>query len=267
MDYSLIGSAVSEEITKNANNLGCLYLRKGRMHKSCDDAALLVKEERYVLIGVFDGVSGEAFGADASEAALRSVAAFVKNNFGKTANEQLLEHALEEANYSVRRGATTASVALVLVDGSYFFANIGDSHIYLRHADGTVVRLTKDEKSGNGMSFTTYTATRHIVLQALGGLISSIDKGKGRVKSGDALIAVSDGIVDNLFIKVDGGVVVDNSGCDDLAEILKGKKGAEEIVEHLAKEIKERMKGGESMKEGLVLVPKDDDVAIVALKL
>ncbi len=268
MDYTILGSEVSEELLKKCeeNFHSAVYIRKGKTNKTCDDAALLLANEKFALIGIFDGVGSEPFAQYASETVLRTVKFFVTQNFGKIDNEILLERAIEEANFVINKGATTSSVALVLRDGRYFFANVGDSHIYYVSVQGKVTRITKDEKEANGSSFITYINSRYIVNNSLGGLIKNINTGKGKLKTSDYLLIASDGILDNLFITVDGGVIIDSSGSTDLEEIIIGKEKADEIVKTITNKVKERMESNEKLEEGKILIPKEDDISIVVLK-
>jgi serine/threonine protein phosphatase PrpC len=268
LDHSIVGSEVTDELLKTSYEYfnAAAYVRKGKTHKTCDDAVLLVANENFALIGVFDGVSGEAFAANASETALRVIKFFITQNFGKIDNEKIIERSIEEANLKINKGATTASIALLLANGEYFFGNIGDSHIYTISERGKIECITKDEKEANGSSFTEYINSRFIVNNALGGLIRNLDIGKGKLKKGEFLLAMSDGVIDNLFIEIDSGVIVDNSGARDLENMIKGKHEPVDIIIALSNEIKNRMSGTEIINNGKILVPKEDDVSVVVLK-
>ena len=124
---SILAKEVTREKTNSSEN-ACAYVKKSRFHQ-CDDCALLIIDSRYALLGVFDGVSGQPHAREASETALRAIAGYVEKNFSKKNAQELLVSAIEDANYSIQNGGTTAAIALVLPDGSYSYANVGDSHI------------------------------------------------------------------------------------------------------------------------------------------
>lgn len=261
MNLSILASSVKTEEIK-CNEQTCAYVKKSREH-SCDDSALLVIGDSYILIGVFDGVSGQPNASTASETALITIANYIEKNFKKKKPEELLENAISEANYAVQAGGTTASIALILNNGDYFYANIGDSHIY-KMSNSKVTRLTKDDRDSS--SFASYIKSRYYVGECIGSLITSIDKGKGKLEKDDAIFAISDGIVDNLFVKIEGGIVTDTSGKQDLEFIFKDKKDIKSMVESLAEEIKKRMQLKEEVIDRGILVPKEDDAAIVIFR-
>lgn len=270
MDISVLGVEVTDELFKKCDeHFKCAsYIRKGKNHETCDDAVLLLVNENFALIGVFDGVSGEPFAQSASETALRTIKFFITQNFGKMQNEKLVERAIEEANFAIDKGATTVSIVLVLPDGQYFFENIGDSHIYKLDEHGKVHRITKDFKGANGSGVIEYLHNRYLVGNCLGGLVreGEIEFGQGKLKKGEFLLAMSDGVTDNLFIEVEGGVISEGSGKHDLEILLDGKDMASEIIDAIAKVVKHRMRSGEMSGDGKILVPKEDDIGLVVFK-
>ena len=268
LDNSIVGSEVKNEMlkTNDGNFKAAAYVKKGKNHETCDDAALLVVNEKFALIGVFDGVSGGKFACEASERALRAVKFFITQNFDDSVDERIVERAIEEANFAIDNGATTASIALVFPDGRYFFANVGDSHIYKRDKHEKISRITVDEKQANGSGFTVYINSRYLLPHSLGGIIGIIDVGHGKLEKGEFLFAMSDGISDNLVIEVDGGVIKEVSGARDLEIIIGANDEPAEITDAISKEIKERMQDSEKSNNGEMLVPKEDDASLVVLK-
>src|SRR3989338_5908216 len=260
MNLSILASRVKSEEIK-CSDTSSAYIKKSKEH-SCDDSALLIIKDEYTLIGVFDGVSGQPNASTASETALITIVNYAEKNFGKKKVEELLENAISEANYAVQAGGTTASIALILKDGSYYYANIGDSHIY-KISKNKITRITKDDRDSS--SFASYIKGRYYVAECIGSLITSIDTGNGKLNRGEIIFAVSDGIVDNLFVKVEGGIVTDTSGKEDLERIFESKN-IKTMCEALAEEIKKRMQLKEEVIDNGILVPKEDDAAIVIFK-
>jgi serine/threonine protein phosphatase PrpC len=88
----------------------------------------------------------------------------------------------------------------------------------------------------------------------------------GKLKKGEAILLASDGLLDNLRVKVHDGYVTDSSGTEDLARLVGRERDPEKISRLLMKEIVTRIKAGKKEKAGLMLVPKEDDIAIAALR-
>lgn len=273
MDLSILASEINEAKPEDKKCIkkACAYVKKSRFHQ-CDDSALLVIKEKYALLGVFDGVSGEANASTASETALKTIAEYIEKNFKIKKSEDLenlLQNAVEDANLSINKGGTTATVVLILEDGSYFYANVGDSHVYKftnnnNRTENKITRLTKDDRDTSSTAI--YFAARMVITQSLGYLIKNIDVGKGKLSKGDFIFAISDGIIDNLFVKIDGGILIDTSGKEDLEEMLNECKSTEEFVKVLSEEVKKRMQLKDQVAmDGKVFVPKEDDASIAVL--
>ena len=262
MDLSILAGEVKDDLTRAMPKAGA-YVKKSRFH-DCHDSALLTIRENYVLLGVFDGVSGAPYARLASERALQAVRSYVEKNFSNKPLEELLEAALQEANYALTQGATTATTALILNNGEYYYANVGDSHLYMA-CGREVKRLTREDRDSS--SLTTYLADRMVVTRALGCLLHGMEKGHGRLARGDFLFALTDGFIDNLYIETEGGRVLDTSGKKDLEHLFSKRKTLEEMIQVIGQEIKKRMQHPmESVHYGSVLVPKEDDAAMAILK-
>lgn len=261
MDLSILAGKVKDEIARSTAK-GCTYVKKSRYHR-CGDSALFVIKKDYTLLGVLDGVSGAAFASLASTTALNTIKKYIETNFSKQNPEELIKNAIYDANATIQQGATTAAIALILSNGSFYFANIGDSHLYL-FSHGCIKRLTKEERMTTTLA--AYSSARFVVLQCLGGPIYSIDQGKGKLKKGDVLFAFTDGITDNLYIKTKGSKIIDTSGCKDLERLLSNKNKPKEIVQVLSKKIKQRMQQKKDQNLYKVLLPKEDDAAIAIYK-
>lgn len=173
----------------------------------CQDA-FLTRPDRGVF-GVFDGAGGHDGGREASHAAAGSVnQACDQYNLKSGAD---LAYVLNEANQPVRaatggNGYTTAVLAKVVEaengQKNLAYASVGDSRIYLVHADGTADLITRDEGEG-----------RHIT-NALG--IAGDDRarqyGEVAVTPGDRVVLCSDGIT--------GDFGRDLMGNDELGRIV-----------------------------------------------
>ena len=82
MDISILANELNDRKTeeKKCINKACAYVKKSRFH-NCHDCAMLVIKEKYALLGVFDGISGESNASMASETALNAIVDYAEKNF------------------------------------------------------------------------------------------------------------------------------------------------------------------------------------------
>ena len=263
MERALFGKDKEEEMVSPTSS-SCIYIRKGDTHTTCDDAVLWYADDtkQFQLLVVCDGISGESFGYKAAETAIKEIRNGIIFGFGKIKNKILLQNAIIKAHKTIQQGATTASVVLLLPNGTFFFANVGDSHIY-KITDKKVKRLSSDEKETVGTIIEAYRVTRRFVVQALGAQIKKIHAGRGKLKKDELLLAATDGFCDNFFIETKKEIVTSANGENDIALIIGNKKEPKEIIETLVKEIKKRMQSTEDIqRKDQILIPKNDDLAV-----
>jgi serine/threonine protein phosphatase PrpC len=121
---------------------------------------------------------------------------------------------------------------------------------------------------GDGDSIFKFFYYRNMVTSVLGPSDADINihTRSGKLMGGEMLLLATDCLIDNLAVKVDDGYVTDSSGSDDLTRLI-GKPGdLEPLVRGLAKEIQNRLVKGKIEKKGLQLVPKEDDLALIAFR-
>lgn len=240
-------------------------VKKG--HEECGDSAFAYSDDKKVVLGIFDGVSGEPGAASASSAAASAALKHLKA-LGRC-DERQMKEAMMQAQLAVTAGYTTAIILFVEKGGKFLVAGVGDSPAYGISARGEVsleiplARMTNDEDS-----IFKFFYFRNIVTSVLGpsGQDVPIRMRSGKVKKGDIVLLASDGLSDNLWVKVHKGYVKDGSGTDDLEKLLGRKRGPEKIVKLLLDEVAKRIAAGKKEKKGLMLVPKEDDIAIAALR-
>lgn len=163
------------------------------------------------LIIVCDGMGGYEGGAIASRLAVESIAAHFKL-LGKhydprfeleqayiAAQRNIKEYSL---NHPETQGMGTTAVLLLIIGTSYWFANVGDSRLYLKRS-GTIRQLTKDHSLVQGMIdngiLTEAQAAEHpkrnIITKALGTDNFTPDiNGPYTLYQGDVFMLCSDGL-------------------------------------------------------------------------
>ncbi len=242
-----------------------LIVKKG--HEECGDSAFIYSDANKVIVGVFDGVSGAAHAASASSKAARAVLDHLKTV--ERANKKDLQDALLKANLAIDRGYTTASIMLVMKNGSFAVAVLGDSPVYGIDYKGDVTlempmgRVVKDNDS-----IVKFFHFRNYVVGALGPTKQTVEAriAKGKLKKGEVVLIASDGLSDNLFLLISEGYVIDSSGTQDLKALIGTEREPGKIVSLLAKEIAKRIGAGRVEKQDSIMIPKQDDLAIAAFR-
>lgn len=103
---------------------------------------------------VCDGMGGHTSGEIASRLAVTRLKDFIENNSGSSrSTKQLLIEALEDANQAIidktvetpeYKGMGTTCVILAIKSGVVYYANVGDSRMYIIR-NGLIHQLTKDQ--------------------------------------------------------------------------------------------------------------------------
>jgi protein phosphatase len=196
------------------------------------------------VFAVADGMGGHAAGGQASELAVRHLAAVAG---GPTVNLDALRLALRHADEAIRRlsegtsepgaGTTVAGVAMLENGGELYWAafHVGDSRIYRWSAaawervstDHSVVQELLDDGSIS-LAEAVVHPQRHVITRALGvGPQREADYTLLPVRGQERLLMCSDGLT---------GVVAD----DRLLELLAADRSAADIAQGLVAEAVER---------------------------
>ncbi len=255
--------------------------------KENQDALLEISDKK--VFGVIDGMGGHAGGAIASNMVKklvedaykalpeRATAEEVKKDLTeilKAANKKIIEDAKNNPD-NLGMG-TTAALVKIWEGGAdksrkAIIANVGDSRVYIMHADGKLEVITNDYNAVIGSEeeqeaklvqehlssvksdddlekLTTYEQisfdNRNVVEQALGHGNPEPRIYEINIKDGDRLIITSDGIHDNL---------TDN----EIGDIMRSTKGGKESVDALIKNTQIRS------HDGSIRSKPDDFSAIV----
>lgn len=267
MEKLLLGSGINNKASASCESKICaLHMLVSKGHGECGDSAFAYCDDERVIIAVFDGVSGEPDAAHASSLAATDVLEFLK---ARPQSDRNIRDALIHASKEILRGYTTASIISIAKDGSFIMATVGDSPIYGINKNGELeLEIRPGRPVGKGDSIFKFMNFRTLVTSVLGPseVDMEIQMKEGRISKGEALILASDGLSDNLFVKVKDGYVTDASGAEDLGELIGELRTPEKIVKLIEKELKSRISKGRVERPGAVLHPKPDDLALIVLR-
>ena len=269
MEKLIKGRDVTDQESSSGKSSFCQFsvtVKKG--HPECGDSAFVFSDDKKLIIGIFDGVSGEPGAEEASSDAAEAALDYLKGL--DKAGEKEIKEALSRAHLAINISSTTASLLFLRKDGSFIVAAIGDSPIYGVDSKGKLgleVPLARTVKDND--SILKYFAFRNYITAALGGPAELLEVSirSGKLKKGEMFIIASDGLSDNLFVKVKEGYVTDSSGIDDLQSLIRKKNVPSAMVKTLMAEIEKRLSTGRIEKKNSSLVPKEDDIAIAVVKL
>ena len=214
------------------------------------------------LLVVADGMGGHRAGEYASRLAVEvlkqelaasteeSPEAMMKNAITR-ANERVLEAARQDAKLS---GMGTTLVVATVIDRTLYFANVGDSRLYLLSDD--IKQLSKDHSlvqemvrlGGINQEEAKSHPDKNIITRAIGAKDDvDIDFYEYRLKKGDIILMCTDGL---------SNMVEDN----EMLHIVKCSRDVVEAVEQLIERAKEH--GGSDNIGVIVAEPFADEVNV-----
>lgn len=214
------------------------------------------------LLVVADGMGGHRAGEYASRLAVEvlkqelaasteeSPEAMMKNAITR-ANERVLEAARQDAKLS---GMGTTLVVATVIDRTLYFANVGDSRLYLLSDD--IKQLSKDHSlvqemvrlGGINQEEAKSHPDKNIITRAIGAKDDvDIDFYEYRLKKGDIILMCTDGL---------SNMVED----EEMLHIVKCSRDVVEAVEQLIERAKEH--GGSDNIGVIVAEPFADEVNV-----
>lgn len=268
MEKLMLGKAIRKEMSFGCSTkIGeCFsFVRKG--HEECGDSAFVYMDSKKAILGIFDGVSGEPGAASASSTAASTALELLKKH--DRPNGKIMAKALAKASRKIRNGYTTATLCFIANDGSTILAGVGDSPVYGITKKGKIaLELPLGRAVGDDNAVFKFFFFRNLVTSVLGpsGVDIHIHTREGKIGKGEMILIATDCLNDNLHIKVHNGYVKDSSGTKDLEKIIGKLKKPESIVKKIAREIKKRIAAGKKETKGHMLVPKEDDLALIAFR-
>ena len=214
------------------------------------------------LLVVADGMGGHRAGEYASRLAVEVLKqelaastedgpeAMIRNAITR-ANERVLEAARQDAKLS---GMGTTLVAATVIERTLYFANVGDSRLYLLNAD--IKQLSKDHSlvqemvrlGGINQEEAKYHPDKNIITRAIGAKDElEIDFYEYRLKKGDVILMCTDGL---------SNMVED----EEILHIVKCSRDVVEAVEQLIERAKDY--GGNDNIGVIVAQPFADEVNV-----
>ena len=214
------------------------------------------------LLVVADGMGGHRAGEYASRLAVEVLKqelaastedgpeAMIKNAITR-ANERVLEAARQDANL---HGMGTTLVVATVIDRTLYFANVGDSRLYLVNDD--IKQLSKDHSlvqemvrlGGINEEEAKYHPDKNIITRAIGAKDElEIDFYEYRLKRGDTILMCTDGLSN----------MVEN---EEILHIMKNSRDVVETVEQLIERAKDN--GGSDNIGVIVAKPFADEVNV-----
>lgn len=214
------------------------------------------------LLVVADGMGGHRAGEYASRLAVevlkQELAASTEDgpeammrNAITRANERVLEAARQDAKLS---GMGTTLVAATVIERTLYFANVGDSRLYLLNDD--IKQLSKDHSlvqemvrlGGINQEEAKYHPDKNIITRAIGAKDEvEIDFFEYRLKKGDVILMCTDGL---------SNMVED----EEILHIVKCSRDVVEAVEQLIERAKDN--GGNDNIGVIVAQPFADEVNV-----
>lgn len=259
-------SGLVEAAVSNGFSESFCIVKKG--HEECGDSAFVYADEDKAILAVFDGVSGEEGASAASSVAAESILSALVPQ--ARISEGKMKEAVLKAHGEIKFGLTTAAILFLEKSGSFLLAGVGDSPVYGINRKGQVsLELPLARNVGDKDSILKFFYFRNLLTSALGGGTPevSLNLRKGKLGKGEVLILASDGLADNLFVATDDGYVTESSGLADLSSLIGKRKEPEKIVRTLFAEISKRLSVGRVELRKSMLVPKEDDIAIIAVRM
>lgn len=209
----------------------------GKIREKNEDNFINLIEDNFSLFIVADGIGGHNSGEIASYMAVKIVRDYIKDNFNKDEIFDLIIDATRKANEEILNrsknnpddaGMGTTIVIALIVDNILYYANVGDSRIYL-FSNNVLKQITKDHSYvqelldiGAISEEDAKFYPRNQITSALGTSVKyKIDLNKLELKNNDYVLLNTDGLTDLIEDHEIFNVVKNEYGLQETCEILQ----------------------------------------------
>lgn len=208
----------------------------GKVRKNNEDRYINHEGEGYSLFVVCDGMGGHNSGEIASEIAANSIKKYIVSNFRNEDSFTLISNAVKNAHKNIyqksvedpkhKNMGTTVVIALI-VNNILYFANAGDSRIYLYSKD-KLQQLTKDHSyvqelldAGAISEEEAIFFPRNEITSCLGTYLDyQLDIDRKKLEVGDVILLATDGLTDMIEDPDIENVLIENYGVKYTSEML-----------------------------------------------
>lgn len=216
-----------------------------------EDYALYFESNDFNIYVVADGMGGHNAGEVASKMAAERIVDYVKNNFSKVDEEELITVAIKEVNREIfnfsmtndkLNGMGTTVTACLMTKKNIYVANVGDSSC-IGIKDGAIKKITKDhslvQELVDSGTISESEAVNHpkknIITRALGtSAVVTVDVFKLMNNEYEILLLCSDGLTNEVTKDEILKVINNESSYDDMAnklvDMAKDKGGRDNIT-------------------------------------
>lgn len=208
----------------------------GRVRENNEDSYSNYISPDYSLHIVADGMGGHSAGEIASSLAVQYIEDYIKNNFNKNEIFDTIVEAIKHAHKHIiklasdtpeLKGMGTTVILSLIYEDNLYYANIGDSRIYL-YSNNEMIQITKDHSyvqelidAGVITEEEAKFYPRNQITSALGTEMNyKVDIDKLPLSTNDTILMTTDGLTD---------LIDDN----DIYDVLKMEYSPEDITEIL----------------------------------
>lgn len=216
-----------------------------------EDCASYLEETNFKIYVVADGMGGHNAGEVASKMAAERIVDYIKYNFSKMDDKELITRAIEEVNREIfnfsmtndkLNGMGTTVTACLITKNNIYVANVGDSSC-MGIKNGMIKKITKDhslvQELVDSGTISEVEAANHpkknIITRALGTSLNvCVDVFEVMNREYEVLLLCSDGLTNELTKDEILEIVISKETYEDMAnklvDVAKEKGGRDNIT-------------------------------------
>lgn len=209
----------------------------GKVRKNNEDSFLNYENADFSLFIVADGIGGHNAGEIASSMAVEIIRDYIIEHFDKDNVFDTISEAIQLANKKVleksnqqeqSKGMGTTVVLAVVVESIMYFANVGDSRLYLFRSE-KLQQITKDHSYVQALLDSGAISIEEAKFYPRNQITSAVGTSEDyelnidriEIKVGDYILLVTDGLTDLIDDEDIYDVVKNNYGIQETCEILQ----------------------------------------------